>query len=135
MVFIGKCQQARGNILNSCSSKCFQSLLVRNTVIFFIRDDENGSIPVFHKVDWRELSVVIRSCRIPYFSERWKSSPVRCNNDITIRSHQLEVPSVRPELADGALRSALAIKQGWILFLRIEIGRIDNPCKYFFIVG
>ena len=52
---------------------------------------------------------------------------IRCHDNIVISRHDLEIPTVRPELAHRALRATLTEQQGRILLIRIELRQIDNP--------
>src|SRR5690606_19653729 len=47
--------------------------------------------------------------------------------DIPLGGNKLEIPPVGVRLGQRALWSALAVKQGGVLFSRVEIRRIDDP--------
>ena len=52
---------------------------------------------------------------------------VGSNDDVALSCHNHEVPTVAPELRNGALRSTFAEEQGGVLLIRVEVRRFDNP--------
>ena len=93
-----------------------------------------------HFVDCREIilhalaTVISADSFVPFHSETRKSAAVRCYNDIAVGSHNLHVPAITPELAYRALWTAFAEEQCRIFLIRIELGRIDDPCQHFFTI-
>ena len=59
---------------------------------------------------------------VPFRAETRQATTVRGYDDIIVGSHDLEVPTIAPELAYGALWSALAEEQGGIFLVLIEVG-------------
>ena len=54
---------------------------------------------------------------------------------ITVGGHNLHVPTITPELAYRTLRTTFAEEQCRVLFIRIELRRIDDPCQHLFAVS
>ena len=80
------------------------------------------------KVVFHTLATVVATYRlVPFHTEARETAPVRGDDDIIVCGHDLEIPAVGPELADGTLRSAFTVKQGGIFLRRIEMRRIDDP--------
>src|SRR5689334_4870216 len=73
---------------------------------WFLCHAVNGTEKIVHTLP----APVAADFIIPLLSERRKAAAVRSYDDISVSSHQLEVPSVGKKLADGALRAALAVK-------------------------
>ena len=61
---------------------------------------------VFHAL----AAIVATDGFVPFVTESRKAATVRGYNDIIVGSHDLEVPAVTPELADGALWATFAEK-------------------------
>ena len=55
-----------------------------------------------------EAGVVTADLFEPFFAESGQTAAVGGDNDVALRGHDLEVPAVAPELADGTLRTAFA---------------------------
>src|SRR5690606_36900471 len=58
------------NILIAGCSECFHSLTQWHSEIFFILNDEYGSIPVFYIIIWRELCVRFWFWSLPVWSSQ-----------------------------------------------------------------
>ena len=92
-------------------------------------------------VDGREVVVhalsapVTRDFLKPLLSEAWQTTTVRSHDNITVGSHDEEIPAVAPELGDRALRTSLAEEQGGVLLGLVEVRRQDNPCEHVFAIG
>ncbi len=80
-------------------------------------------------------SVVAAYLFVPFHAEAGQSSTVRRYNDVVVCRHHHKVPTETPELADGRLRSSLAVEQGGVFLVRVEMWRIDYPCQHLFAVG
>ena len=80
-------------------------------------------------------SIVARNLGIPLSAEAGKSATVGCDDYVALRSHKAKIPAIAPELADGALRSALAIENCRIALSGVEIGREYHPCGHHLAVG
>ena len=83
----------------------------------------NSGEIVFHALS----AIIATDSLIPFQAKSGKPPTVRCHDNIIISRHDLEIPAVRPELANRALRATLTEQQGRILLIRIELRRIDNP--------
>ena len=87
-----------------------------------------------HFIDSREVvphalaAVIAADCLIPFHAEAGKSATVGSHDDVIVGCHNLEVPTVAPELADGALRTAFAEEQGGVLLVRVELRSPRNSC-------
>ncbi len=66
----------------------------------------------------------------PFHAEARQSAAVGSDDDVIVSRHNLQVPAVAPELADGALRSAFAEEEGRVFLVRVEIDGIDHPRKH-----
>ena len=87
-----------------------------------------GHLVDCRKIVFHTLATVVATHRlVPFHTEARETAPVRSDDDIIVCSHDLEIPAVGPELADGTLRSAFAVKQGGVFLRRIEMRRIDDP--------
>ena len=92
-------------------------------------------------VDSREIVVhalacpVARHSLVPLRAVARQTAAVRSDDDIVVSRHYLEVPAVAPELAYGALRSALAEEQCRILLVRVEVWRQYYPYLHLLAVG
>ncbi len=62
-----------------------------------------------------EAGVVTADLFEPFFAESGQTAAVGGDNDVALRGHDLEVPAVAPELADGTLRTAFAEQEGGVL--------------------
>ena len=80
-------------------------------------------------------AVIARNLIQPLLSERRHAAPVRCDDHVSLRRHQLQIPTVTPELAYDALRSSLTVQQRRIAFGRIEIRRQHDPRQHLPAVG
>ena len=60
---------------------------------------------------------------------------VRGDDDIALRSHDHEVPTIAPELGYRTLRSSLAEEKGGVFLCFIEMRRQDHPIHHLLIVG
>ena len=78
-------------------------------------------------IDSREIVVdtltgpVARNLFTPFATEARKTATVWSYDYITISSHNLEVPTVRPELAYWALRTTLTEQKGRVLLIRVKV--------------
>ena len=94
-----------------------------------------------HFVDSREIilhtltTVITADSLVPFQSEARKSATIRSYDDITVGGHNLHVPTITPELAYRTLRTTFAEEQCRVLFIRIELRRIDDPCQHLFAVS
>ena len=94
-----------------------------------------------HVVDGAEViadvlaAVITRNLVEPLLSERRYAAAVRGYDHISLGGHELEVPAVAPELAHHVLRAALAIEQGGVLLVRVEVGGKYHPCQHLLAVG
>ena len=61
----------------------------------------------------------------PFHAEARQSAAVGSDDDVIVSRHNLQVPAVAPELADGALRSAFAEEEGRVFLVRVEIDGIE----------
>ena len=75
-------------------------------------------------------AVVTRDCFVPFLAEARQTATIRGYDDIITRRHHHEVPSEGPELRNGTLRTSLAIQNGRVFLVRIEMRRIDDPCQH-----
>ena len=86
-------------------------------------------------IDGREIVVdalagpVARNGLTPLMTETGQATTVGGNHHIALRGHNHEVPTVAPELADWALRTAFTEEQGRIFLGLVEIWRQDNPVE------
>ena len=80
-------------------------------------------------------AIVTRNLCIPFGAKTGESTTVRCNYNVAVRSHESQIPTVRPELANWRLWAALTIQYSRILFVRVEFRRINNPCGHKFTIG
>ena len=80
-------------------------------------------------------AVITRNLVEPLLSERRYAAAVRGYDHISLGGHELEVPAVAPELAHHVLRAALAIEQGGVLLVRVEVGGKYHPCQHLLAVG
>ena len=91
----------------------------------------DGGEIIFHTL----TSVVTGDLFVPFFAETGQTASVRRYDDIIAGGHHHEVPAERPELRNRALRTALAIEDGRIFLVRVEMRRIDDPSEHLFAVG
>ena len=63
----------------------------------------------------------------PLAAEAGQTVAVGCNDYIAVSSHNHEVPTIAPELADGALRTTFTEEQCRIFLRLVEVRRQDNP--------
>ena len=71
----------------------------------------------------------------PLLTKTGQSMTVGSYNDIALCGNQLQVPTIRPELAYGALRTTLTVEYGGIFLVGIEVGRIYYPRKHLLAIG
>ena len=92
-------------------------------------------------VDSREIvahaltSPIATYSLVPFMTESRQSAAVGGNDDISMCCHDLEIPTIAPELAYRTLRSAFAEEKGGILLVGIEVGGKDNPREHLLTVG
>ena len=67
--------------------------------------------------------------------EARKTTTVGSYDDIVVCRHNLEIPTVAPELADGTLRTAFTEEEGGVLLVRVELWRINHPGQHLLAVG
>ena len=77
-----------------------------------------------------EAGVVTADLFEPCFAESGQTAAVGRDDNIALCGHDLEVPTVAPELADGTLRTAFTEQESRVLFRRVEMRRIDNPAEH-----
>ena len=80
-------------------------------------------------------AVIAADSLIPFYAESRKTATVGSYDDIIVGRHNLEIPTIAPELADRTLRTAFAEEQGRILLVRVEMRRIDNPGQHLLAVS
>ena len=80
-------------------------------------------------------AVVARYLVYPLGAERGYATTVGCYDDVALCRHQLEVPTVAPELANHTLRTALTEEEGGVLLVGVEVGRQDYPGEHLLAVG
>ena len=94
-----------------------------------------------HRINGREVVLhglpapIARDLLVPLATKARNTAAVWRNHHIALGRHQLKVPSKAVECAHGSLRTALAVKQCWVFFSRVKIGRIKHPSQHFFAVA
>ena len=96
----------------------------------FLGDVVDGGQVVVHAVS----AVVGADFFQPFHAESRQTATVGGDDDVIVCSHNLEIPAVAPELADGALRTAFTEQQGRVFLVRVEVYRIDYPREHVFTV-
>ena len=66
----------------------------------------------------------------PFHAEAGQAAAVRGYHNVAVGCHDLEIPTVAPELADGRLRAALAEEEHGVFLSGVELGGIDHPAKF-----
>ena len=98
----------------------------------FIDKGKIGCIIYCRKVIIHTLSgPVTANSLVPFTSKSGQTTAVGCYDHITMRSHNLEIPAVTPELAYGTLWSSFAEKQGRVFLVGVKVRRQDKPHKLF----
>ena len=68
-------------------------------------------------------------------SESGQTAAIWGDYDISVGCHNLEVPTIAPELAYGTLRTTLAEEQGGVFLCGVEVGGEYHPCEHILSVG
>ena len=71
----------------------------------------------------------------PLRAEAGQTVAVGGHNHIAVGGHDHEVPAVAPELAYGALRTALAEEQGGVFLVGVEVRGQNHPRQHVVAVG
>ena len=116
-----------GQIVHTVSSEAgthaSQSFFVH---IRLLADVIDGAQVVLHA-----LSAVIAADFLqPLHAEARQAAAVGSDDDIVVGRHDLQVPTVAPELADGTLRPSFAEQEYRIFFGRVEMRRVDHPTEF-----
>ena len=75
-------------------------------------------------------AVVTADLLIPRLAEARQTAAVWSDDDIIAGTHHHEVPPEGPGLAHRTLRTALAIEDGRVFLVRIEMRRVDDPGQH-----
>ncbi len=89
----------------------------------FFRHFVNGSEIVLHAL----AAIITADGFVPLYTEARKTTTVGSYDDIVVCRHNLEIPTVAPELADRTLRTAFTEEEGGILLVRIELRGDRSP--------
>ena len=81
-------------------------------------DVVNGGEIVLHA----EAGVVTADLFEPFFAESGQTAAVGGNDDVALCGHDLEVPTIAPELADGTLGTAFADRRVGYFFAGSKCG-------------
>ena len=71
----------------------------------------------------------------PLLTEAGKTAAIGSNDDIALRSHDVEIPAVGPELGNRRLWATFAEEQGGVLLCGVEVRRLDDPVEELLPVG
>ena len=91
----------------------------------------NGGEVVLHAL----AAVITADGFVPLYTEARKTAAVGGYDDIVVGCHNLEIPTVAPELADGTLRAAFTEEEGGVLLVGVELRRINHPGQHLLAVG
>ena len=91
----------------------------------------NGSQIILHA----QTAVVTRDFLVPFIAEARQSAAVGRYDDVIVRGHHHEVPTIAPELTNRRLRAAFAVEQSRIFLAWVEVRRIDNPGQHLLAVA
>ena len=97
----------------------------------FFRHFVNGSEVVLHAL----AAIITADGFVPLYTEARKTTTVGSYDDIVVCRHNLEIPTVAPELADGTLRTTFTEEEGGVLLVRVELWRINHPGQHLLAVG